>query len=394
MNNFNAAWRLASWLAMAAACAIVVGCKDTSGAALPAPPPQVSVIAIKPAPVTVYDEYVAQTQAPSTIEIRAQVTGLLERQAFTDGGRVSKGDLLYVIDQRPFEAQLAQAKASLAQAEASLINAQQNLARNSRLIAQKAVSQQDYDSAVAQEHANEALVEAQEALVRSAELNLEFTTLRAPRDGVMSSSQVKPGAMITAQQTLLTTLYSSDPMWVNFTVSENRLLEVEKLLKHPSDERSNEATAFRVRLADGTDYPLPGKLDFIDATLDPKSGTLQVRASVPNPDRLLRPGLFVRVFVPVLENRAAIRVPQQAVQELQGLQSVFLVSVDNKIESRQITTSYRLGDDWVVESGVRPGDRIVVEGTGKVHSGMAVRPIPVATAAKVDKNTSLALSNK
>src|SRR5258705_1081737 len=147
----------------------------------PRPPPQVSVIEVKPGSVTVYDEYSGQTQAPGTIEIRSQVTGLVERQAFTDGSRVKKGDVLYVIDQRPFQAQLEQARASLAQAQASLLNAQQNLARNARLIEQHAVSQQDYDTAVAQERSATALVEAQKALVRNAELNLEYTTLRAPR---------------------------------------------------------------------------------------------------------------------------------------------------------------------------------------------------------------------
>ena len=248
------------------------------------------MIEVKPRPVTVYDEYVAQTQAPDTIEIRSQVTGLLERQAFADGARVKKGDVLYVIDQRPFEAQLAQAKASLAQAEANLVNAKQNLARNSRLIAQKAVSQQDYDTAVAQERSSTALVEAQKALLRNVELNLEFATLRASRDGFMSSSLVKPGSLITAQQTLLTTLYSSDPMWVNFSVSEDKLLELQKTLKHPPGEQPDTAPPFHIRLADGTDYTLPGKLNFVDATIDQKSGTLQVRISVPNPDRVLRPG--------------------------------------------------------------------------------------------------------
>src|SRR6185295_18812586 len=220
------------------------------------PPPEVSVIEVKPGPVTVYNEYVAQTQAPDTIEIRSQVTGLLERQAFADGARVRKGDVLYVIDQRPFQAQLAQAKASLAQAEANLI------------IAQKAVSQQDYDTAVAQERSSAALVEAQKALLRNVELNLEFATLRAPRDGVMSSSQVKAGSLITAQQTLLTTLYSSDPMWVNFTVSEDRLLELQRKFKHPPGEQPDLAPPFHIRLPDGTDYTLAGKLNFVDATID------------------------------------------------------------------------------------------------------------------------------
>ena len=358
----------------------LTGCKGNTQP--PAPPAlEVSVIEVKVQPVTVYDEYVAQTQAPDTIEIRSQVTGLLERQAFADGARVKKGDVLYVIDQRPFQAQLAQAKASLAQAEANLINSRQSLARNSRLIAQKAVSQQDYDTAVAQERSSAALVEAQKALLRNVELNLEFATLRAPRDGVMSSSQVKSGSLITAQQTLLTTLYSSDPMWVNFSLSEDKLLELQKRLKHPPGEQPDQAPPFHIRLADGTDYTLAGKLNFVDATIDPKSGTLQLRISVPNPDRLLRPGLFVRVIVAAFENASAIRIPQQAVQELQGLKSVYVVTAGDKVEPRQIVASYRLGNEWVVDKGLAPGDRVVTEGIGKLRPGAPVTPVLVAAVA-------------
>jgi membrane fusion protein (multidrug efflux system) len=353
------------------------GCKDSAQPPGP-PPPEVSVIRVAAGPVTVYDEYVAQTQAPDTIEIRSQVTGLLDRQVFTDGARVKKGDVLYIIDQRPFKAQLAQAEASLAQAEANLVNAKQNLARQSRLIAQKAVSQQDYDTAVAQERSGTAVVEAQKALLRNVELNLEFATLRASRDGFMSSSLVKPGALITAQQTLLTTLYSSDPMWVNFSISEDRFLELQKTLKHPPGDRPDTVPPFLIRLADGTDYALPGKLNFIDATLDQKSGTLQVRVSVPNPNRQLRPGLFVRVIVAAFENPRAIRIPQQAVVELQGLKSVYVVNAEDKAESRSIVASYRLGTDWVVDSGLNPGDRVVVEGIGKLRPGAPIKAVPAS----------------
>jgi membrane fusion protein (multidrug efflux system) len=329
----------------------------------------------------VYDEYTGQTQAPDTIQIRSQVTGLLERWAFTEGARVKKGDVLYVIDQRPFQAQLDQARANLAQAQASLLNAQQNLARNGRLIEQHGVSQQDYDNAVAQERSGAALVEAQKALVRNAELNLEYTTLRAPRDGFMSSSQVSPGALITAQQTLLTTLYSSDPMFVNFTMSEYKLLDVQKRLKRAPGESSDDAQAFRLKLADGTDYPSPGKLNFVDATVDQKSGTLNARISVPNPERALRPGLFVRVIVPGFENPTAIRIPQRAVQELQGLKSVYVVSAEGKVEARQIAASSRVGNDWVVDSGLRSGDRIVVEGQSKLKPGMLVKAMIAASTS-------------
>jgi membrane fusion protein, multidrug efflux system len=382
MRNVDRFGRIAGWaLAASLSLPMLIGCKGSAQPPAP-PPPEVSVIEVKSGPVTVFNEYVAQTQAPDTIEIRSQVTGLLERQVFTDGARVKKGDVLYVIDQRPFEAQLAQAKASLAQAEANLVNAKQNLARNSRLIAQKAVSQQDYDTAVAQERSGTALVEAQKALLRNVELNLEFATLRASRDGFMSTSLVKPGALITAQQTLLTTLYSSDPMWVNFSISEDRFLELQKTLKHPPGDRPDTAPPFHIRLADGTDYALAGKLNFIDATIDQKSGTLQVRISVPNPDRLLRPGLFVRVIVAAFENPSAIRIPQQAVQELQGLKTVYVVGAEDKAEARQIVANYRIGSDWVVDSGLKAGDRIVIEGLGKVRPGAPVKPVAAAALAR------------
>ena len=361
-------------LACVLAAATLAGCKGSATMSPPAPA-DVAFVEVRSEPVTVYEEYVAQTQAPDTIEIRSQVTGLLQRQAFADGARVKKGDVLYVIDQRPFEAQLAQAKASLAQAEANLVNAQQNLARNSRLIAQRAVSQQDYDAALAQERSSAALVEAQKALVRNVELNLEFTTLRAPRDGFMTSSLVKPGALITAQQTLLTTLYSNDPMWVNFTISEDRLLALQKELKRAPGERLDTAPPFRIRLADGQEYALPGKLDFIDATIDQKSGTLQLRVSVPNPQRLLRPGLFVRVIVATHEVPNGIRVPQKAVQELQGLKSVYVVGHDDKVQARPIVARYRLANDWLVDSGLTAGERVVIEGVGKLRAGAAVRPV-------------------
>jgi membrane fusion protein (multidrug efflux system) len=388
----NRLWRVTRSILLFAACAAILGC-ESRAKPTPPPPPQVSVIEVKPGPVTVYDEYTGQTQAPGTIEIRSQVTGLVERQAFTDGVRVKKGDVLYVIDQRPFQAQLGQARASLAQAQASLLNAQQNLARNARLIEQKAVSQQDYDSAVAQERSGTALVEAQKALVRNAELNLEYTTLRAPRDGFMSSSQVKPGALVTAQQTLLTTLYSSDPMWVNFTMSEYKLLEVQKRLKRAPGESADDAQPFRLQLADGTDYPFPGKLDFVDATVDQRSGTLNARISVPNPERALRPGLFVRVIVAAFQNTNAIRIPQRAVQELQGLKSVYVVSADDKVEARQIAASSRVGNDWVVDSGLRPRDRVVVEGLGKLKPGMPVNPRIVASTSDGSASTATVASS-
>jgi membrane fusion protein (multidrug efflux system) len=356
-----------------AAVTFVAACNSAKPPPAP-PPPEVSVIHVQPQQVTLNDEYVAQTQAPDTIEIRAQVSGLLQRQAFIEGSRVKKGALLYVIDPRPFESQLAQAKANLAQAQANLVNARQLRARNERLMAQKAVSQQEYDNAVAQEAATTAQVAAQKALLRDAEINLGYTTIRAPQDGFMSSSLVKPGSLITAQQTLLTTLYSSDPMWVNFSLSEDRVLELQGKLERTADGEIGPAPA-RIQLADGSEYKFPGKIVFVDAAVDQKTGTLQVRLLVPNPDRVLRPGQFVRVIVPSVQNPQAIRIPQQAVMEVQGLQSVYVVDASGKAQQRQIVAHSRIGQDWVVDKGLAPGDVVVVEGIGKLRPDMPVKTV-------------------
>ena len=225
------------------------------------------------------------------------------------------------------------------------------------------MSKQDYDTALAGEQAAAAGVDAQKALVRSAEINLGFTVLRAPRDGVISKSLVKPGALITSQVTLLNTLYSSDPMYVYFSVSETRLAEMTRLFKRPAGEDPGQAPTFRIRLLDGSEYRSPGQLNFVDAALDEKTGTLRARLSVPNPERVLRPGQFVRVIVPALERPDAIRLPQKAVQELQGLKTVFVVGDDGKAVQRQIEAQYRIGSDWVVDKGLTAGDVVVVEGT-------------------------------
>ena len=355
---------------------IAGGCKR---AAPPAPPPpEVSVVRVQQGPVTVYESYVAQTQAPYTIEIRSQVTGLLERQAFQDGVWVAKGQTLYVIDRRPFEAQLGQAKANLAQAQANRANTQQNLKRDAKLVGENFISQQAYDNTLAQDRSAAAAVEAQRELVRVAQLNLEYATISAPREGYTSSSFVRAGALVTAQQTLLATLYSSDPMWVYFTVSEDRVLELQNMLTTKNTDQSPD---FHISLADGTEYKFPGRLNFVDAAIDQKSGTLQMRISVPNPDRALRPGQFVRVTAPTSKNPNAIRIPQQAVQELQGVKSVYVVGSDNKAQQRQIESRFRIGNDWVVDSGLKPGETIIVEGTGKVTPGALVKPVPAPATA-------------
>jgi membrane fusion protein (multidrug efflux system) len=361
---------------------VLAGCGQQGGP--PAPPaPEVSVIKLAPTSITVFEDYAAQTEAVDTVEIRARVGGILERQAYVDGASVKKDDLLFLIDQQPYIAALEQAKGNLAQAQASLQNSKQNLARSEPLLQDQAISQQDYDAALAKERSDTANVEALRAQVRQAELNLAYTTIRAPRDGVVSKAQIRPGGLVNASTTLLTTLYSVDPLHVNFVVGEQKLLELRQLLGR---QGKGADAAFRIKLIDGSDYPQPGKLDFVDAAVDPKNGTLQVRISVPNPERALRPGQFVRVVMPARERANAIRVPQRAVTELLGTQSVFVVGAEDKAVSKQIVAKTRIGNDWVVDQGLESGELVIVDGISKVRAGSPVKPVVVsADAAEAGK---------
>lgn len=340
------------------------------------PPPEVSVIKLTAAPVTLFEEFSAQTEAVDTIEIRARVSGILERQGAADGARVKKDELLFVIDPQPFIAALAQSRANLALAEASYLNSKQNLERARPLFADKAISRQELDAATAREAADAAGIAAAKAQLEQAGLNLGYTRLRAPRDGVMSRAQVKQGGLVNASTTLLNTLYSEDPVYVNFTVSDQKLIELGKRLQ--SYAGAAQQAVFRLKLVDGSDYPYPGKLNFLDTAFDPRTGTLQVRISVPNPELSLKSGQFVRVALPAFDKPDAIRVPQQAVQELQGHQSVLVVGNDNKIVPRDITARMRIDHDWIVERGLNAGELVVVEGGSKIRPGMMVKPVMLA----------------
>jgi membrane fusion protein (multidrug efflux system) len=347
--------------------------KNSAAPAPSAPPPAVSVINVGTAAVVLSEEYAAQTEAVGAVEIRSRVGGTLERQIFSDGAVVKRGGLLFVIDPQPYITMLAQAKAGLGQAQASHLNSRQNLARLRPLLADQAISQQDLDAAIAKERADAALVEAGRAQVQQAQLNLGYTSIRSPRDGVASKALIKPGGLVNASTTLLTTVYPLGPIYVNFTISEQKLVQLQKLFD-PRDS-NNRTPRFKLKLIDGSEYRYGGTLDFVDAAVDPKSGTLQVRISVPNPEGALRSGQFVRVIVPAQENPKAIVVPQKAVQELQGKHSVYVVGADNKVIYRDVKVTSRVGSDWVVESGLTPGELVVVEGMSKIKPGMQVKPI-------------------
>jgi membrane fusion protein (multidrug efflux system) len=368
--------------ALALATAWLAGCNARGDAPTKqAPPPaEVTVLRAQARAVTLTEEYVGQAEAVETVEIRSRVQGLLERQAFRDGAPVRRGELLFQIDRQPFEAALEQARANLAQAEASAANSAQNLARVSRLISDNAVSQQDLDTAVARDRADRASVEAAQAALHEAALNLGYAQITAPRDGIVSKALVKPGTLVTVAQTLLTTLYSSNPIYVNFALGERRMLE----LTRRAGGKSAGEDAFRLRLVDGSDYPHEGRLNFVDAAVDPKNDTLQVRIVVDNPEGLLRPGQYVRVLVPSAPRPDAILIPQKAVQELQGLKTVFVIDAANKASARQITATQRLGTDWVLDGGLQAGEVVVVDGLQKVTPGATVKPVFAADREAAD----------
>ncbi|WP_165973794.1 efflux RND transporter periplasmic adaptor subunit [Paucimonas lemoignei] len=367
------------------------GCSRKNDSAPQAGPVEVTVMKAETAPITLYEDYAAQTEAVEAVEIRSRVGGILERQAFKDGSLVKKGDLLFVIDQEPYLSALTQAKANLAQAQAAHVNSSQILKRSRPLSEARAISQQELETAAARERADAAAIEAGKAQVQQAQLNLGYTTIRAPRSGLISRALVKPGGLVNASTTLLTTLYSVDPMYVSFTVGEQRLESLLQQYRSGSDKQA--ALPIRIRLADGRDYEHGGKLDFVDAAVDPRNGTLPVRLVVPNPDGTLRAGQFVRAILPRPANPNAIMIPQKAVQELQGKHSVFIVGPDNKAVYRDIETSTRSGNNWVVEQGIKPGELVVVEGLAKLKPGVPVKPVMAKDTADGNGKTAPAAGN-
>lgn len=347
-----------------------------SGCGRSSPPPSrgvpVNAIRITPHPVSVPLDYPAQLEASNTVEIRPRVGGVLERQEAVEGQRVRTGQILFVIDRQPYEAALAQAKAALAQAQAAKAQAERDLERARPLSQLDALSQRELDAAVAASAATKAQVEAAQAAVRTAELNLEWTIVRAPIDGVMSRALIRLGGLVTAYSTLLTTVYKTDPMYVNFSISEQRLLQLQRELGRPPDQRNPSKTRFHVFLADGSELDTPAELDFVDAAVDLRTDTLPMRLAVQNPKQLLRAGQFVKVSVETPVQADAIVIPQRAVQELQDKQFVWTVDKDRKAAARDVTLGARVGQDTLVVKGLGAGDMVVVDGTQRLKEGTPV----------------------
>ena len=338
---------------------------------------EVTTMTVTPHPVTFPEDYVAQTEAVNAVEIRPRVGGMLEKRVPIEGEAVKTGQLLFVIDREPYIAALAQAKAARAQSEAASLQSQRDLARAKSLSEIDAVSQQELDAAVAKNQANLASIDAAKAAVRTAELNLGYTTILSPIDGVMGRAQLRQGGMVTANSTLLTTIYQTDRMYVNFSVSEQRLLSLQRQLgRAPSQDSTT--TPFRIFLADGSEYLQTPRLDFIDPAVDSRTGTLALRLEVDNPQQLLHAGQFARVQVAAQQDPNAIVVPQRAVQDLQGKNYVWIVDATGHAQQRDVRLGPRIGSDWQVQQGLKAGDVVIVDGVQHLKPASLVKAAPLA----------------
>ena len=335
------------------------------------PPPAVVVAEVIQKTVPVYSEYVAQIEAKETVEIRARVQAFLAAQHFTEGTIVKKDQLLFTLDPREYEAKLLQAKAQLEGTNARLGKAETDERRLKPLAARQAVPQQDYDNAVANLETARAGVSAAKAAVVEAELDLSYCTIRSPISGLIGKRLVSPGNLVgKGEATLLDTVSSVDPIRVVATISEAEYLRLRSL----KTERMGFSVPLELVLADGSVFPHKGKLVIIDRAVDVKTGTLTGIAEFPNPDALLRPGQFGRVRAAVETAENAILIPKQAVQEIQGTKTVLVVGADNMVALRTIKPGQSVGRLLVVQDGLKPGERVIVDGIQKARPGTKVNP--------------------
>jgi len=344
----------------------------------PPPPPDVQIAQVLQRDVPVYTEAIGQTRGSQEIEVRARVAGMLQTVDFQEGSYVRKGQLLYTIDPREYEANVEQAKGNLARAVADQARYEQDVARYKPLVDQMAIPRQTYETAVAQAEAAKAGVEAARAAVARAELDVEYTKVYSPTDGIVGKTEVQPGNLVgRGESTLLTRISRVEPIHVRFSIAERDYLALVRRRQEGETGPAAGDDPFELILADGSLYPHRGRMAFADRLVDPTTGTLLIDVAFPNPDRIIRPGQYGRVRIAIDTRPDAILVPQKAVQELQATYSVAIVKSDNTVEMRQVTPGPRVGNLWVIENGLNPGDRVVVEGLQKVRPGITVNPTVV-----------------
>jgi RND family efflux transporter MFP subunit len=384
-------------------CLVVIGlvvgairAKSTSGAG-PAAPSDVLVTQVEQKDVPIYGEWIGTLDGLTNADVRAQVTGYIMRQAYQEGAFVKKGQLLFEIDPRPFQAALDQAEGQLAQAKAILANAQAvqgrtqlDVERYTPLAKEQAASQQDLDNAVQNNLAAKATVataEAQiktdEAAVETATINLDFTRLTAPIEGIAGQAQLQVGALVNLSSGPVTSVSTVDPIKVYFTVGEPQYLAWRKRFPTESSRlAADKNLRLELILADGSTYPHEGSFYFADRQVNEGTGAIRLAGLFPNPANILRPGGYGKVRAVIRLQQGALVVPQRAVTELQGGYQVAVVDDQNKVNIRTVKVSDRIGKEWVIADGLKLGERVVAEGVQKVRPGAVVNPKPFAAEAQ------------
>jgi membrane fusion protein (multidrug efflux system) len=378
---------IAALVAVAVCGSLLTGCDLSKPETVAAPPLPVGVATAERRDVPLFIELVGTTRGTQDVPIRARVEGFLETMNFREGSFVKKGDLLYTIDAQPFRAKLVGAQSRLAAAQTILAKAQADLARIKPLAEIDAVSQQDLDGALAQESASRSGVQAARAGVDLAEIDLSYTRLKAPIDGLIGLSKAKPGEFVGREPNpvVLNVLSDIDPIRARFSISEREYLIIARYyLKGENRGKGAERggkSRLALLLADGSEHAFPGKVIASAQAIDPETGTYSVEAAFPNPTGLLLPGQFARVRAPYRTLENATVVPRRAVSELQGRYQLYVVAEGNRIEVREVTPGPVVDNMIVIENGLDGGETVVVEGLQKVRSGMTVEPKPLKPAA-------------
>jgi membrane fusion protein (multidrug efflux system) len=382
-----------------ALCLLVIGLmigamypKRVSGAK-PDGPVDVEVVQVEQKDVPIFGEWIGTLDGFTNADVRAQVTGYLLKQGYQEGAFVRKGQLLFEIDPRPFQAALDQAEGQLAQARAQLATdeavqgrTQLDVEKYTPLAKEQAASQQDLDNAVQNNLAAKATVQTAQAMIKTAEaavetarINLEFTRLVAPIDGIAGQAQLQVGALVNLGSGPVTSVSTVDPIKVYFTVGEPQYLAWRQ--RFPTDatrEAADKNLRLELILADGSTYVHPGRFFFADRQVNESTGAIRIAGLFPNPGNILRPGGYGKVRAVVRTQQGALLVPQRAVSELQGGYQVAIVEGDNKVNIRSVKVGDRIGNQWVIAEGLKPGERVVVEGVQKVRTGVQVNPKPFA----------------
>jgi membrane fusion protein (multidrug efflux system) len=365
------------------------GCKKKEAAA--PPPPVVEVMEIKTTNAPASVEFIGQLDSPQNVEVRARVEAFVDKMLFTEGTEVKEGQPLFKLDDKPFQEQLAFAKGMLAEAKAALNKYEKDVARLTPLAQKKAVPQQDLDNALASVDVGKASVISAQAKVDAAILDIGYCDVRAPVTGLIGAKQVSIGDLVgKGQPTLLATISVLDPIWFYCNVSEVDYIKAQNEIQRTGQRI--EDLPINLILANETKHPDQGKIVFIDRAVDPKTGTLRVRAQFANGKKLLRPGMFGRIKVDLGTRADSIAIPERAVSELQGKNFVWTVGWDNKVSQRTVKVGGQLGEELLITEGLKPGDRIVVEGLQKVKEGAPVQPKTAAEMAEGAQASTNALT--